>query len=242
LHTMTKLMVSLSAKNPYDLPQRRKRLNAFVIDAQESMARDCSQSLVAEYLASVQTEHTYLKWNVTTYHFDRLLADPKADGNLDRDPLMSLAERLNDLRATDFDKLRSISSSDARKRWINFLQSISRRNKIDPFVIDPATGKYQVSKDKVREMYKLYIRGLCYDILKHPTANIMERTDKLLRTCHKDFFNQMNGERYGRYIMNDMITFDVCRELNSLNGENFVDLIKIELGKKISSNGKVWKW
>jgi len=46
----------------------------------------------------------------------------------------------------------------------------------------------------------------------------------------------------GTELVYALINYEICKELRVMNGENFVDLIKMELEKKISRDGKTFKW
>jgi len=243
VHAVAELMVSGSANNPYELPQNRRRMNKLVIDATSRLITDCSEKFLIDFGELSDRRSIMAKMLLAPKnHFIKLISDiGPSSSRISNPPLV--IQHLKELEKTNFDKLRNLATSSARDRWVNFSRFVSDKNGIEIFSIAPETGKYVVSKEQVRGLYKIHIQQRCEKILDEDETQKMEALGALIKYFKEESVHRLCSRYYlGTELVYALINYEICKELRVMNGENFVDLIKMELEKKISRDGKTFKW
>ena len=176
------------------------------------------------------------------HHFIKLISDIEPSSSRMPYPLLVI-KHLKELEKTNFDKLRNLATSSARDRWVKFSRFVGDKHGIEFFSISPETGKYVVSKEQVRGLYKIHIQQRCEKILDEDETQKMEPLRALIKYFKEESVDRLCSRYYlGTDLLYALINYDICKELRIMNGENFVDLIKMELEKKISRDGKTFKW
>jgi len=236
VHAMYDLVSDHSRCIPFDRVQSRHRLSMLAQRSYEHLVRDCLDDFVREYL-QLKGDGA-VGWSYNDHrHFDLLIADANPPG-IPKESITNVVKKLvHNLRRVNFDKLRNLSSFQARKRWVNFYLLLSDRDGVEIFQMDPKTEKYQASKEAIWRLYESRVKNRCESITNDDAASLMSRLDDLTSWCRPDMIADLFNSQVGVHMMHRMVNYRVCEELKKIKTEEFLDLMKRELSNRIPKHG-----